>query len=152
LEAGDLDGAIEASVAWDRLTTSIAEAQRLVRSDKADLPALAAWAWPVLRRLGPLFLDALQLRAVPAATSTLRAVELLHPVVYASGGCTWPKSLRISFLRPTWRSAVLDTAAKGHVEHRRTWEAAVLLALRDRLRGGDICVEGSLQWRAMRTS
>ena len=103
----------------------------------------------VLRRLGPLFLDALQLRAVPAATSTLRAVELLHTVVYASGGRTWPKSLPISFLRPTWRSAVLDSAAKGHVEHRRTWEAAVLLALRDRLRGGDIWVEGSRQWRAV---
>ena len=89
---GDLDGAVESSVGWDKLAASIAEAQRLVRPDKADLPALAARAWPVLRRLGPLFLDAFQLRAVPAATSTLRAVELLHTVVYASGGRTWPKS------------------------------------------------------------
>lgn len=128
-----------------------------MRPDKADLPALAARAWPVLRRLGPVFLDAFQLHAVPAATSTLRAVELLHTVVYASGGRTWPKSLPISFLRPTWRDAVLDSAGKGHVErrtqrfagHRRTWEAAVLLALRDRLRGGDIWVEGSRQWRAV---
>ena len=33
-------------------------------------------------------------------------------------------------------------------EH-RTWEAATLLALRDRLRAGDIWVEGSRQWRAV---
>lgn len=32
---------------------------------------------------------------------------------------------------------------------RRTWEAATLLALRDRLRAGDIRVEGSRQWRAV---
>jgi TnpA family transposase len=146
---GDLDDAVETSVGWDKLAASIAEAQSLVRPDKADLPALAARAWPVLRRLGPLFLDAFQLRAVPAATATLRAVELLHTVVYASGGRNWPKSLPVSFLRPAWRDAVLDSAPKGHVEHRRTWEAAVLLALRDRLRGGDIWVEGSRQWRAV---
>jgi hypothetical protein len=32
---------------------------------------------------------------------------------------------------------------------RRIWEAATLLALRDRLRAGDIWVEGSGQWRAV---
>jgi hypothetical protein len=32
---------------------------------------------------------------------------------------------------------------------RRIWEAATLLALRDRLRAGDIWVEGSRQWRAV---
>jgi len=145
----DLDGAVATAVGWDKLAASVAEAQRLARPDKADLPALAARAWPVLRRLGPLFLDAFQLRAVPAATATLRAVELLHTVVYASGGRNWPKSLPVSFLRPAWREAVLDSGAKGHIEHRRTWEAAVLLALRDRLRGGDIWVQGSRQWRAV---
>ena len=145
----DLDGAVAASVGWDKLAASVAEAQSLARPDKADLPALAARAWPVLRRLGPLFLDAFRLRAVPAAATTLRTVELLHSMVYASGSRNWPKSLPVSFLRPAWRDAVLDSGARGHVEHRRTWEAAVLLALHDRLRGGDIWVEGSHQWRAV---
>ena len=39
-------------------------------------------------------------------------------------------------------------AAPGGTE-RRIWEAATLLALRDRLRAGDIWVEGSRQWRAV---
>jgi hypothetical protein len=102
----DLDGAVAASVGWERLAASVAEAERLARPDKVDLPALAARAWPVLHRLGPVFLDAFQLRAVPAAAATLRAVELLQ-ASYGSGGRRWPKSLPTSFLarsngRPRW--------------------------------------------------
>ena len=140
----ELGGAVAAAVGWERLATSVAEAERLVRPDKVNLPALAARAWPVLHRLGPLFLDAFQLRAVPAAAGTLRAVEALRGV-YDSSGRRWPRSLPTSFLRPAWRNTVLGAAGA----ERRTWEAATLLALRDRLRAGDIWVEGSRQWRAV---
>lgn len=101
-------------------------------------------AWPVLHRLGPVFLGAFRLRAVPAAASTLRAVELLRDS-YASSSRKWPRNLPISFLRPVWRDAVLGA---GGTEY-RLWEAATLLALRDRLRAGDIWVEGSKQWRTV---
>jgi TnpA family transposase len=141
---GDLDAAIADAVGWDRLARSVAEAERLARPDRADLPALAARAWPVLHRLGPTFLGAFRLRAVAAAAATLRAVEALGEV-YASGGRRWPGSLPTAFLRPAWRDAVQD-AGNGA---RRVWEAATLLALRDRLRAGDIWVEGSRQWRAV---
>lgn len=144
----DLAGAVAASVGWEKLAASVAEAERLARPDKVDLPALAARAWPVLHRLGPAFLDAFRLRAVPAAAGTLRAVELLRDV-YGSGGRKWPKDLPTAFLRPVWRDAVRVTGGTGAVEHRRTWEAATLLALRDRLRAGDVWVEGSRQWRAV---
>ena len=143
----DLDGAVAVSVGWDRLAASVAEANKLARPGKTDLPALAIRAWPVLHRLGPLFLGAFQLRAVPAAASTLRAVELLGDT-YNSGGKKWPNSLPSSFLRPSWRDAVRHAAGKGGNE-RRTWEAASLLALRDRLRSGDIWVQGSRQWRTV---
>src|ERR1051326_361312 len=143
----DLEGAVALSVGWDRLAASVAEANKLARPDKTDLPALAVRAWPVLHRLGPLFLGAFQLRAVQAAASTLRAVEILGGT-YRSGGKKWPGSLPISFLRPAWRDAVHQAASTGGNE-RRTWEAATLLALRDRLRSGDIWVDGSRQWRAI---
>ena len=143
----DLDGAVAVSVGWDRLAASVAEANKLARPDKTDLPALAVRAWPVLHRLGPLFLGAFQFRAVPAAASTLRAIELLGDS-YDSGGKKWPSSLPSSFFRPAWRNAVRHAASAGGNE-RRTWEAATLLALRDRLRSGDIWVEGSRQWRAV---
>jgi TnpA family transposase len=146
-DGADLDGAVEDAVGWDRLAASIAEANKLARPDKADLPALATRAWPVLHQLGPLFLATFQLRAAPAAASTLRAVELLQ-VAYGSGGRRWPGSLPVSFLQPAWRDAVLGAAHAGGSD-RRTWEAATLLTLRGRLRSGDIWVEGSRQWRAV---
>ena len=144
----DLEGAVASSVGWDKLAASVADAERLSRPDKVDLPALAARAWPVLHRLGPLFLDAFTLRAVPAAATTLRAVELLHEA-YGGSGRKRAKSLPTSFLRPAWRDAVRDSGREASIEHRRTWETATLLALRDRLRAGDIWVEGSRQWRAI---
>ncbi|MBV8592746.1 MAG: Tn3 family transposase, partial [Caulobacteraceae bacterium] len=144
----DLDGAVDVAVGWGRLATSVAEAERLARPDKADLPALAARAWPVMHRLGPAFLDAFPLRAVPAASATLRAVELLRQV-YGGEGRRWPQSLPTGFLRPAWRDALLSAGATGSAAHRRTWEAATLLALCERLRAGDIWVEGSRQWRAV---
>ena len=144
----DLDGAVTSSVGWEKLAAHVAEAERLARPDKVDLAALAMRAWPVLHRLGSMFLDTFKLRAVPAAAGTLRTVELLHDT-YRSSGRKWPKTLWTSFLRPAWRDAVLNSGSEEKTECRRTWEAATLLALRDRLRAGDIWVEGSRQWRAI---
>jgi hypothetical protein len=143
-DGGDPLAAVEAAVGWERLARGVEEARRLVRPDKADLAALAKRAWPVLHRLGPLFLEAFHFRAVPAASSTLRAVEVLRDV-YRGGGKAWPRSLPVAFLRPAWRDAVL---ADGTAD-RRGWEVATLLALRDRLRAGDVRVEGSRRWRAV---
>ena len=53
-----------------------------------------------------------------------------------------------SFPRAAWRDEVLGAAKAGGTE-RRIWEATTLLALRDRLRAGDIWVEGNRQWRAI---
>jgi TnpA family transposase len=136
--------AVETAVGWERLSRGVAEARRLVRPDKADLPALAQRAWPVLHRLGPPFLRAFRFRAVPAAVGTLRAVEILA-AVYRSGGQNWSDSLPVGFLKPAWRNVVLTPVGMN----RRAWEVAALLALRDRLRAGDLWVEGSQQWRAV---
>ena len=140
----DLQEAVASAIGWDKLARSVEEAKHLARPDKTDLPALAARAWPVLHRLGPLFLGSLRFHALPAAAATLRGVELLRSI-YESGARKWPRSLPISFLRPAWREAVLSAGGAA----RRIWEAATLLALRDRLRAGDIWVEGSRQWRAV---
>ena len=81
----DLQEAVASAIGWDKLARSVEEAKRLAPPDKSDLSALARRAWPVLHRLGPLFLGSLQFHAVPAAAATLRAVELLRSI-YDSGG------------------------------------------------------------------
>jgi hypothetical protein len=95
----DLQEAVASAIGWDNLARSVEEAKRFARPDNAHLPALAGRAWPVLHRLGPLFVGALRFHAVPAAAATLRAVELWRSV-YESGGRKWPRSLPTSFLRP----------------------------------------------------
>jgi hypothetical protein len=116
----DLQEAVASAIGWDKLARSVEEAQRLARSDKTDLPALAARAWPVLHRLGPLFLGSLRFHAVPAAAATLRAIELLR-AIYENGGQKWPPSLPTSFLRPAWREAVVGAETANR--RRRIWEA-----------------------------
>jgi len=116
----DLEQAVATAIGWDKLARGVAEAERLARPETTDLAALAARAWPVLHRLGPLFLSAFQFRAVPAAAGALRAIEVLRDT-YASGGRRWPRSLPTSFLRPAWRDAVLGAATD-----RRIWETATL--------------------------
>jgi len=37
---------VASAIGWDKLARSVAEAERLARPDKTDLPALAARAWP----------------------------------------------------------------------------------------------------------
>src|SRR5581483_11481262 len=113
----DLDKAVAAAVGWDKLARNVEEAELLARPDKADLPTLAARAWPVLHRLGPVFLGPFQFRAVPAAAATLRPVELLRET-YASGGRKWPRNPPTSFLRPAWREAVWSSGGLD----RRIWE------------------------------
>jgi hypothetical protein len=80
-----LEEAVVSAVEGDRLARGVADAERLARPDGEDLPSLGARAWPVLHRLGPTFLGAFQLCAVPAAAATLRAVEALRETYPRSG-------------------------------------------------------------------
>ena len=141
----DLDGAVAAAVGWDRLAASVAEAERLARPDKVDLPALAARAWPVLHRLGPLFLGAFRLRAVPAAARRCARSRCCGACTPAAAGAGREPADQL----PPPCLARRGAGERGRAAERRIWEAATLLALRDRLRAGDIWVEGSRQWRAV---
>jgi len=133
----DLQEAVTPAIGWDKLARSVDEAKCLTRPGKADRRCCIA--------SGRCFLDRFAFMPFRPPRQTLRAVELLRSI-YESGGRKWPHNLPTSFLRPAWREAVLG-GANG--VQRRIWEAATLLALRDRLRAGDIWVEGSRQWRAV---
>ena len=43
----DLDDAVATAVGWEKLSASVAEAERLARPDKADLPAAGRCPYPV---------------------------------------------------------------------------------------------------------
>jgi TnpA family transposase len=136
--------AVAAAIGWDKLKEGVEAAKRLVRPEGPDYLALAARGYPVIRKIGPLLLDAFEFRAVPAAGGVLRAVEAMR-AFYRSARRVWPRHAPTGFIRKAWRAAVLT--AEGI--DRRAYELCLFAALRERLRAGDVWVEGSRRYRAV---
>ena len=144
-EAGDDPfEAVDAAIGWDKLAESVEEAKRLIRPEGPDYLALASRGFPIIRRMGPRLLNAFEFRAVPAARGMLRVIEVMR-AFYQSERRVWPRNVPTGFIKKSWRKAILTDAGVD----RKAYELCVFAELRDRLRAGDIWVEGSRQYRAV---
>lgn len=125
----------------------LAEALPIIGSvaDVADQDILvtAAERYSVLRRFSPRFLAAFQFQSSTPGDGVLAAIELLK-ALDRDGSRALPKRPPASFLPPKWRKLIFASAAAD----RRLYETAVLATLRDRLRGANIWVAGSRDYRA----
>lgn len=140
----DAFAAMDKVIPWDKFAETIAEMKGLIRPDGPDYLALAERNHALLRRIGPVFLEAFVFQGVAAVSDLLRAVEMLRPF-YAGNRRTLPPDLPTRFIRRGWRSAVIkDGAIDGHA-----YELCLFAELRDRLRAGDVWVLGSRQYRAV---
>ena len=108
-----------------------------------DLLVTAAERYSVLRRFSPRFLTAFDFRSNTPNDPVLAAVELLR-AMDRDGTRVLPKRPPSSFLPPQWRKLIF---ANGTAD-RRLYETAVLATLRERLRGSNIWVPGSRDYRA----
>jgi hypothetical protein len=97
----------------------------------------------VLRRFSPRFLAAFRFESNVPHDPALAAIEALK-AMNRDGARALPKRLPTSFLPPKWRKLIFA----NEVADRRLYETAVLATLRDRLRGSDIWVAGSRDYRA----
>ena len=129
---------------WEELAAEVSEAKRLVRSDTLDPVELASANYPVLRRVGPSFLATFTFKAAPASGALVRAVEIVRDL-HAGRRRKLPAEAPTSFVRQGWRRQLLGA---GEID-RRAYELSVFVELRDRLRAGDVWVEGSRQYRAV---
>jgi len=114
-------------------------------ADVADQGILvtAAERYVVLRRFSPRFLAAFDFRSNTPDDPVLAAIELLR-AMDRDGTRMLPKRPPSSFLPPQWRKLIF---ANGAAE-RRLYETAVLATLRERLRGSNIWIAGSRDYRA----
>jgi len=140
---GDPLAAVEAAVGWKELEREVDEARRLVRSDGLDPIELAATNFPILRRIGPAFVAAFTFGAVPACGALARGVAIVRDL-HLGRIRKLPADAPFGFIRQGWRRAIGRAALD-----RRTYEFCVLVELRDRLRAGDMWVEGSRRYRAV---
>ena len=114
-------------------------------ADVADQDTLvtAAERYSVLRRFSPRFLAAFHFQSSSPGDGVLAAIELLK-ALDRDGSRALPKRPPASFLPPKWRKLIFANGAAD----RRLYETAVLATLRDRLRGANIWVAGSRDYRA----
>lgn len=135
--------AIATVIPWERLRTSVAEAEALARNEEFDAFQTLGEHYAGVRRWAPAFLEAFAFQSVPAAAPLLRAIEVLR-TVNRTGATALPDSAPTAFVRPRWARYVLP----GGAIDRRHYELCVLSELRDRLRAGDVWVSGSRQYRS----
>lgn len=95
-----------------------------------------------LRRYVPEFLDILKLRAAPAAKDVLAAVDTIRTMNFNDARKV-PADAPTSFVKKRWEPSAL---AKNGID-RRYYELCTLSELRNRLRSGDIWVQGSRQFK-----
>ena len=114
-------------------------------ADVADQEILvtAAERYVVLRRFSPRFLEAFHFQSNTTGNPVLAAIELIKAMNH-DGTRGLPIRPPASFLPAKWRRLIF---ANGTAD-RRLYETAVLATLRDRLKGSDIWVAGSRDYRA----
>jgi TnpA family transposase len=117
-------------------------------ADVADPEILvtAAERYSVLRRFSPRFLEAFCFQSNTPQHPVLAAVELIK-AMNRDGTRVLPKRPPVSFFPTKWRKLIFENGSAD----RRLYETAVLAALRDRLKGSDIWVVGSRDYRAFET-
>ncbi|MGO4728348.1 MULTISPECIES: Tn3 family transposase [unclassified Inquilinus] len=134
--------ALDKSVGWYKFVASVSDAEALARPDTTDPRAELLGRYATIRAFAPTMLSAFQLKGGPSVASLLRALELLR-TMHASGKRGLPTQPPTGFIRRSWRRLVMP----GGVIDRKAYEICALSELRDRLRAGDVWVEGSRQFR-----
>ena len=132
--------AIEREIGMARLERALPVIASVAHVAEQDILVTAAEKYAVLRRFTPRFLDAFRFQSSAPNDPVLAAIDLLR----TASGRSFAKRPPASFLPSRWRKLIF---ASGQAD-RRLYEVALLATLRDRLRGSDIWVAGSRDYRA----
>ena len=113
-------------MSWERFTESITEAEKLTQPADFDYLLLVGDGYTQLRRYTPTLLEALQLKAAPAAQDILSGVDTLKAMNERQARKV-PGDAPTSFVRKRWESLV---RADDGLD-RRFYELCVLSELRN---------------------
>ena len=144
-QGGDLRQAVTCVTDWPHLGAVVVAAGGFVRADEADAIGMLGAEHGAVRRWAPRLLEAFRFDGAPSSRSLLRAVALLRDAYLAKPRAV-PAGAPVDFVTLRWKPHVVG--AGGTVD-RRYWELAVLFALRDQLRAGDVWVQGARAYRTL---
>jgi TnpA family transposase len=146
---GDVGSAVARSVGWNELERLAATAASLTGAIDADPIDHLGPGYARFRRYAPRMLETLELRGGRPAEPLLTAIRVLRELNCA-GRTALPTDPPLGFARPKWRRRLVPSrphASSGAGVDRRIWETAVLFALRDALRSGDVWLAHSRRHR-----
>ena len=144
-DASDSVGqAVENTLGWVQFQSLVETANGLVGNLSVDPLDFVVSGYPRLRRYTPRLLRTLELQGGRAAEPLLAAIQKLRDMNEA--GDTGP-AVRppVTFARPKWRKRLTPIRRPD----RKKWETAVLFAIRDGFRSGDIWLEDSRRYRKL---
>ncbi|SFE97026.1 Transposase and inactivated derivatives, TnpA family [Marinobacter sp. DSM 26671] len=138
-EAGEpVDTAIEQDCGWEVFNRLVEDATAVNAKVGADPLDFVNSGYARFRRYAPRFLNTLAIEGAQSAGPILKAINALQQL-NRSNNRGLPNNLPIAFARPKWRKRLQRT-------DRRTWETAILFAIRDAFRAGDIWLKNSRRY------
>jgi TnpA family transposase len=135
---------LDDEIGWHRLLRAKLEVEAMVRDADPDPLVLAAERYGPVRKFASRCLEMFTLRSSRRHDSLMAAIGTLK-TLNDVGRRTLPKRVPVGHLTSQARKLIFADAKPD----RRLYEIATLAALRDRLRSGDIWVEGSRAFRPM---
>ena len=134
--------ALDADVGWDTLLGKRDEIASFGELATSDPLSLATERYAYMRKFAPAFLEAFQFNATDAGDDLKDAIALLRDQ-NRTGKRKLPDNLPMPFAAKHWPSLIVQ----GGQPQRRVYETAIVSTLRDRLRAGDVWVDGSREYR-----
>ena len=134
---------IEESIGWSTFVTSVNEAKELARPSNYDYLDLIEKKYTSLRRYTPRLLECLNFKSFKKHEPILESIEILKNL-NANGKRKVPDESPTSFMSKRWKEHVIE---KDGSINRRYYELAVLTEIRDRVKAGDISIDGSKQYK-----
>jgi len=143
VDGGDILDRIDAQVGWWKVLAAKPKVDALAALAIEDPLISAADRYGALRRFVPTFLEHIRFRAGTGGAPLLKALEILRDL-NLSGRREIPDDAPMPFASKHWKALVKPV---GGPINRRLYETALAATLRDRLRSGDVWIEGSRSYK-----
>ncbi len=145
LEGTDPYQALESIMAWNKLVESVEDARKLSRPKNYDYIDLLSTKYNYLRKYTPSLVKHLRFYTSNVVMYPLiEAIELIKEL-NDTGKRIMPDHAPLDFISNRWTKYLYN--GDGTI-NRRYYEIATLTELRNRIRSGDVAVEGSRNYRS----
>lgn len=135
---------LESVMPWSRLVASVEEAKKLARHVSYDYLDLLDSRYNQLRRYTPILVKYLKFNSTNNASRPLiEAVNILNNM-NENGTRKVPEDAPTNFISKRWNKCLYE---KDGSINRHYYEIATLSELKNRIRSGDVSVEGSKNFK-----